>query len=371
MQNDEHPRRRRGSSLAYWRDILLIATLSIGGLYAGAGFLIPLVMAFLVFVLITAVSDRVVSVTIGGHQLPPWFGYFVGSVAVLAGLFAIMFVMGNQATSFARAMPRYEAQIDNTLTRIAALIGADVVEFIRTNIIQIDVSRMAISAFGGASSFLNMFLLICLYVAFMIGERAAMNAKMLIAATDETLRKEITSITEAISVSLRRYMGVKTSISALVGLFSYAVFRLLDLEFAETWAVLTFALNFIPSIGSVLAVILPALVALVQFDSVGPFLSIVFGCGIVQFVIGNFLDPAVTGRSLNISTFMVILALTFWTSVWGLLGAFLSVPLTVCILIVFSQIPATRPLAILMSKDGQLNSDLDRETRNGSDETVA
>ena len=136
-------------------------------------------------------------------------------------------------------------------------------------------------------------------------------------------------------------------ISALTGLFSYAIFRFLGLEFAETWAVLTFALNFIPSIGSVIAVVFPAVVSLVQFDTIGPFLTIVMGCGLVQFLIGNILDPAMLGRSLNLSTLMVILALTFWSAVWGIIGAFLSVPLTVCILIVLSNVPATRHLALV------------------------
>ena len=99
------------------------------------------------------------------------------------------------------------------------------------------------------------------------------------------------------------------------------------------------------------------MIALVQFETIGPFLVIVLGCGTLQFVIGNFLDPAMLGRSLNMSTFLVILALTFWTTVWGLIGAFLSVPLTVCILIIFSHIPALRPVAVLMSLDGQLGDD--------------
>ena len=110
--------------------------------------------------------------------------------------------------------------------------------------------------------------------------------------------------------------------------------------------------------GSIIAVIFPSLIALVQFESIGPFLMIILGCGTLQFLIGNFLDPALLGRSLNMSTFLVILALMFWTTIWGLIGAFLSVPLTVCILIVFSHIPALRPIAILMSLDGRLGEDI-------------
>lgn len=350
---EARPQRLR-LNLAYWRDVLLITTLAISGLYAGAGFLIPLTLAIFVFVLIIAVSDRVATITIAGSKTPLWVGYLLGSVFVFMGLFAIMFVLGNQATQFARAIPQYETQLDSAISRVASLIGVELVAFLQHNFVQIDMSRVAMSAFGGAGSVLSTFLLICLYVAFMLGERAAMGRKILLATQDEKLQREISSIVAAISLSLQRYIGVKTLISAMTGLFSYAVFRLLGLEFSETWAVLTFALNFIPSIGSVLAVILPAMVAIVQFTTIGPFLVILVGCGSVQFLIGNFLDPALTGRSLNLSTLMVILALTFWAAIWGIVGAFLSVPLTVCIMIAFSQIPATRPVAILMSKDGRL-----------------
>ena len=344
----------RKSALALWRDILLIATLIISGLYAGAGFLMPLTLAALIFVLITALSDRIAGSQIGNWHPPQWLSYLVGTAAAFLGLFAVTYVLANQASQFARALPHYEAQMDTALARIAGLLGEDIVAFIRTNIIQIDMSRVAVTAIGSAGSFLSSFFLICLYVVFMIGERAVFGIKIERAAQDPVLRADIRTISDGISKSLQRYVSVKSFVSVLTAVFSYAVFRLLGLEFAETWAVLTFALNFIPSIGSVLAVILPALVALIQFETIGPFLVIGLGCGIVQFLIGNILDPALTGRSLNLSTFMVILALTFWSAIWGLLGAFMSVPLTVCILIVFAQIPAMRPLAILMSKDGHL-----------------
>ncbi|WP_424986644.1 AI-2E family transporter [Microbulbifer sp. S227A] len=353
------PHTARKSALAFWRDILLIATLVISGLYAGAGFLMPLALAALIFVLITALSDRITGLRIGGWHPPRWLGYLLGTTAALMGLFAVTSVLASQASQFARALPHYEAQMDTALARIAGLLGEEIVAFIRTNFIQIDMSRLAVSAIGSAGSFLSTFFLICLYVVFMIGERTVFGVKIERAARDRKLRNEIHGITDAISSSLQRYVSVKSFVSGLTALFSYAVFRWLGLEFAETWAVLTFALNFIPSIGSVLAVILPALVALVQFDTVSPFLVIALGCGTVQFLIGNFLDPALTGRSLNLSTFMVILALTFWSAIWGLLGAFMSVPLTVCLLIVFAQIPVMRPVAILMSKDGQLASATD------------
>lgn len=341
-------------SLSVLRDIMIVLAVTVFGLSAAAGFLVPLTLAVLLFVLIIAVSDWVHRMVGPLVQLPRWIADLFGVFLVLSGLFAIMFILGNQATQFTRALPRYEAQFDAAVKQIGGMIGADLTSVLQTTLINIDMSRLALSAFGGATSFLNAFLLICMYVGFMMAERRMMAHKILLAARDPQLGRDISSMMDAISYSLQRYVGVKTFISVVTALFSYAVFRVLGLDFPETWAVLTFALNFIPSIGSVIAVIFPALVSLVQFDTITPFLVIFLFCGSIQFLIGNILDPALLGRSLNLSTFMVIIALTFWTAVWGLIGAFLSIPLTVCVLIVISQIPATRPMAILMSKDGQL-----------------
>lgn len=335
------------------RDVSIVATLVVLGLYAGATFLIPLTMALLVNVLIMALSDRVVSLT----RVPVWLANIAGVTVVLAGLFTIMYVLGSQATQFARSINTYENQFDNAVNRITGLVGNDVTTFIRDNLVSIDMSYVARLLLGSATSLLNQFFLISLYVAFLMAERLAFRKKIQLAAGNPELGSELASVLDAISYSLQRYVGVKTFISLITASISYSVFRLLGLEYAETWAVLTFALNFIPSIGSIIAVLFPAMIALVQFESIGPFLIIVLGCGTVQFLIGNFLDPAMLGRSLNMSTFLVILALTFWTTVWGLIGAFLSVPLTVCILIIFSHIPALRPVAILMSLNGRLGDD--------------
>ncbi|WP_170399102.1 AI-2E family transporter [Ruegeria arenilitoris] len=339
--------------LSVVRDVSIVTTLVVLGLYAGSAFLIPLTMALLINVLIIAFSDRIIALT----HMPVWLANVAGVTVVLAGLFVIMYILGSQATQFARTIGTYENQFDEAVNRVTGLVGNDVTKFIRDNLINIDMSYVARVLLGSATSLLNQFFLISLYVAFLMAERLAFRKKIQLAAGDPQTGSEFASILDAITFSLQRYVGVKTLISLITAGISYSVFKLLGLEFAETWAVLTFALNFIPSIGSIIAVIFPSMIALVQFDSIGPFLIIVLGCGTIQFMIGNFLDPALLGRSLNMSTFLVILALMFWTTIWGLIGAFLSVPLTVCTLIVFSHIPALRPVAILMSLDGKLGEE--------------
>ena len=109
-----------------------------------------------------------------------------------------------------------------------------------------------------------------------------------------------------------------------------------------------------PTVGSLLGVIFPALLALVQFDTLGPFFVVTVGLGLAQFLIGSVFEPAVTGRTLNLSPFMVILSLTFWGALWGVPGMFLSVPLMVVTAIVCSHFAGLRWISVLLSSDGRL-----------------
>ncbi len=345
-------------SLAYWRDLLLVLSLVIFGLVQGAGFLVPLTFALLVFVLLTAVIDRVGRVEVAGHRMPGVLAHLIGILIILSGLLVIGLILANQTDDVADALPRYSARFDGLTAAIVSVIGEENARSVVEAMQNADVSAWVVNALGSAGGFLGALFLVALYVPFMMVERRPMRRKFAIAARDEHTGSDIRDMVHSISAGLRRYIGVKTFVSLLTGVFSYAVMKPLGLDFAETWAVLAFALNFIPSIGSILGVVFPALVAIVQFDTITPFLIIVLGCGTVQFSIGNILEPAITGRSLNLSSFLVILSLTFWSTIWGVAGAFLSVPITVCMLIVFAHIPSTRWLAVLMSGDGDLVADL-------------
>ncbi len=140
--------------------------------------------------------------------------------------------------------------------------------------------------------------------------------------------------------------------SLLTGAISYAVLKALGVDFAETWALMIFLLNYIPSIGSVLGVLFPALLALVQFDTLWQFLIISVLLAGTHIVIGNIIEPNLMGRTLNLSPFVVIASLAFWGMIWGIVGAFLSVPLTTTFVIACSHIRALRWVAILLCANG-------------------
>ncbi|HOO93907.1 MAG TPA: AI-2E family transporter, partial [Opitutales bacterium] len=143
--------------------------------------------------------------------------------------------------------------------------------------------------------------------------------------------------------------------SVATGLISYVIMTWVGLEFASFWALLIFLLNYIPSVGSILATLFPSLLALMQFNFTAPFFIVAIGIMALQFLIGNIIEPRLTGDSLNLSPLVILFSLTFWGAMWGIPGAFLCVPITVVILIVLSNFETTQPIAIMLSKDGKVS----------------
>ena len=129
------------------------------------------------------------------------------------------------------------------------------------------------------------------------------------------------------------------------------VLFLFGVDLALLWGVLTFFLMFIPSVGSIFAVLMPIMVAFLQFDSIITPIFVSVTIIITQLIIGSVIAPKVLGNSLNLSPLLILVSLIFWGWVWGPLGMILSVPITSAIAIIFQNIPSLHPLAVLMSSE--------------------
>ncbi len=149
-------------------------------------------------------------------------------------------------------------------------------------------------------------------------------------------------------MKMRRYFLVKTFVSFITALATMLWLWLLKVDFVIVWGVLVFFLNFLPNIGSVLAIIGPAIIAFLQFDAAYAVL-VVGGYTAIDLVMGNYIDPRLSGQALKISPVFLLGSLLFWGWVWGWIGAFLAIPLGVLVILVSSQIPSLRPLVILFS----------------------
>ena len=148
---------------------------------------------------------------------------------------------------------------------------------------------------------------------------------------------------DQIDRDIRRYVRIKTTLATITSALAYAVMAWVGVDFAGFWAVMVFFFYYIPTVGSILAIVAPALLTLVQFDHLTPFLIVLLVIGTIQIVMANVIEPAIMGRSLNLSPLVVIVSLMVWGTIWGVVGMFLCVPIMVVLMIVLAHFETTRP----------------------------
>lgn len=193
----------------------------------------------------------------------------------------------------------------------------------------------------------------------MIFERGTLHSKISALARDKFQLSFIEDTLDSINRNVRRYLAVKSLASSMVAISSYFIMVAIGIDFALFWGVLTFLLNFIPYIGSVIAVAFPITLTLVQpgFEQpVATFLLTLIALIGAQQTVGTFIEPRIMGRSLNLSPLAILLSLAFWWAVWGVIGMFISIPIMVIFLIIFSQFESTRPLAVILSQRGEIST---------------
>ena len=210
---------------------------------------------------------------------------------------------------------------------------------------------------GTLAGFIGSAGLILIYTLFIFLEQKGFLPKIDNMVTDEKQRKKVRNIMSRIYGDTKTYIGIKTFTSLVTGVISYTIMSIMGLDFALFWALLIFLFNYIPTIGSIVATVFPSLLALVQYPTLVPFFIIAIGVTATQMVVGNILEPRLMGNTLNLSPLVILLSLALWGSIWGIPGAILCVPITVLLAIIFSNFEATRPVAVMLSRDGQIRSE--------------
>ncbi len=200
----------------------------------------------------------------------------------------------------------------------------------------------------GIGSFTGSFTMFALY--FIILLASVSNYREFLAFVENKKESQnFVKVFDEIQKSVSSYLKIKLIISLITGIIVYTVCSLFGLKFALLWAFISFTLNFIPTIGAIVAVSLPTLLALVQFNSVwnGIFLFLILL--VIKNLLGNLIEPIITGNKLRLNTITVIFGLIFWGFLWGIPGMFLSVPLLVIMKLIFEQIPSLSYISRLMS----------------------
>lgn len=320
----------------------------------GASILAPIALSVLVWFLINAIASGIQRVPVLGRRL----SRRVSMALAVIVIFAVMLEIGQMMVSNVAELSSNVSGVNERLTELLAkLTGALGLEdeFEWRNFVRgMELDQLLSRLLSAASSVAGNVSVIFLYVVFLLIDQQFFDAKLRALAPDPDRRQTVNAVFARVSEDTRRYILIMTFVSGLVGVGTAIVCASLGLAGSGFWGFLAFALNFMPTIGTFLGVFFPALYALLHFETLQEFFALVAALAVLQFIAGNILVPKMMGDRLNLSQFVVILSLFAWGAVWGVTGMFLAVPVTVIMMIVFSQFETTRPIAILLSRDGSI-----------------
>ena len=334
-----------------------IAALTLYLLIVGKALILPFVVAVVFWYLIAVLARAYGDVGIRGRRVPGRLATVFAILSFVAVLVAFVDLARDNVERVVAAAPAYQANLERLAGNVVALLGLGPLPGLDELGKQIDLGALAGRLASGVASFAGDVGFILVYTIFLSIEQKSFGAKIdALVARDPRKAARIRRILGRIDADVRAYVRVKTLLSVATGGVSYAVMIAVGVDLAAFWAVLIFLLNYIPTIGSILGIVFPALLTLVQFeDPLTPFLVVAGLLGATQVVLGNVVEPRMMGRTLSISPLVILISLALWGSVWGTIGMFLSVPITVIAMIVMAQFETTRPVAVLLSSDGNLS----------------
>ena len=314
--------------------------------------LITLAIAIIVFSLTSDFINFVSRAKIGRVGIPNWLASLVAVILIAAGMLTLTSILLSQINTVLFTTLSYAERAPSAIASLLSWLGPDSEDAIYNAMNAIEVSGYLRSAAGQAGNLMQGTVLVILFVTFLFAERIWFRSKLENFIGDTANAERVTKIITSIIHRVNYYILVKTLISAATGAMIFLLASFFNLDLAVAIGVMTFVLNFIPNVGSIIATLLIAIVAHVQLGDATT-TGLIFGiAGIVQFVNGNIIDPSLMGRALRLSSFGIIISLAFWGAVWGIPGMFLSVPIMVMLMVVCSHVPALRPIAILLSRAG-------------------
>ena len=318
----------------------------------------PLVLGVLVVYVIVGLTRLLSRLPLLGRMLPGKLAYALSMLLIGAGFaFAAYLAVANVDGVIARG-PLYQESLLASIQQLAVRLGVETeptwISLRQDLLAQINVQRVIGSTVASVTSILVGLVVVFLYASFLLLELRHFPAKLAGLSSDPQRVDRVRKVTHDINARIGSYLALKTVLSLLLGAVCWVIMTLMGLEFALFWAVLITLLNYVPYIGSFLGVALPAAMAIVQFADVRTVAMLLVYLSVAQFAIGNFLEPYVMGNSLNLSPFAILVSLTVWSGLWGIAGAFLAVPITSILTIVLAGFAGTRPIAVLLSRDGRV-----------------
>ena len=326
-------------------------------LWIGKEVFTPVLFGVIALYILSAASDALGRMPVL-RLVSPWA---LRTIVILLFFVAAGWLIGQTVASFARvvaALPGYEDNLDRLVSRVATLAGISGeptwAALRSVTLDRFDAASLIAPITGSVTGIGGVVFLTVLYASFILAERVRFGAKLARATADPTRAQHLLQLLGRVNERIGRYLLTKTLINVILGIASYVILLAIGIEFAGFWAILIAFLNYVPYLGSLLGVILPTLLSLAQFGTLAMAGVTLVLLTVAQVIVGAVLEPRMMGRAVNLSPFVVLLSLAAWGTLWGIAGAVLAIPLTAALVILLAEIPATRPLAIMLSANGRV-----------------
>jgi AI-2 transport protein TqsA len=334
--------------------IFLILITSVVILIYAQSIIIPFILAILFWFLIRVVKKFLSRVGFIG-RLPTWLLTTLSSILLLSLLLFAIQLISNNIQQLSNTLPVYEANITKIANSINDRFDINLVDILSTHAKDINFGGILSSLFSALTGLFGSAFTVLLYLIFLLLEEPIFPLKLKAMYPKKSNYSHTKTLIDKMDHSISNYIALKTITSLLTGFLSYLTLLLIGIEAPVFWAFLIFVLNFIPTIGSLIATLFPTVFAVLQFGEFTQGFMVLAIIGTIQMIVGNFIEPKLMGNTLNISPLVVFLTLAIWGVMWGITGMLLSVPITVIIIIILSEFPNTKPIAILLSQKGELN----------------
>lgn len=321
-------------------------------LVIGRPILVPVVTAVISVYVVTTAAEVLGRLPLIG-RLPAFSRHLVVLMGFTLALLAMALVISGTAAQLIRVMPVYQQNMESLIADLARRFRFetdptwDQIKAISLD--QINLQSLLLRVLGGATSLGFTVFLVVIYAGFLMSERASFGAKLDAAFPRGGQAQQTERIIGEINRRIGDYLAIKTLVNAILGLMSYAILWAMGVDFALFWALVIGLTNYIPYVGGFVGVTLPVLLSIAQFGSLGTTAALAGLLIAAQAYVGNLLEPRLIGRQLNLSPFVVLLALAVWSSLWGLPGAILAIPMTSVLAIICASFASTRFIAVLLA----------------------
>lgn len=311
----------------------------------------PLVLAIFLLLMIDGLA-RVLATRI--PRFPDALAVPTAIILIVAFFGLTIWVTVDNTAGFVAQSEVYAQRLDALLKTVSARFDMQDSPTIKGLLAQANPQRYASMVAGGLQNAGAFAIFVLIYLGFLLASRKGFaNKAAKLFQGDGAKGDEATRIFTRIQRGVEGYIWVQTVTGLIIAIASGLLMTAMGLSHVLFWSFLIFVASYIPIVGGAVGVLLPPLFGLVELDGlVGPLVLLV-GLQAIQFVVGNVLQPRMQSESLNLDPVVVLLSLAFWSALWGMVGAFLSTPLTVMVMAILAEFRSTRWLAVLLSSDGE------------------